>query len=186
MFPLYLRASYTSPYSTHTHTPAQEVLFPLNTYFLVKAKLSENPKKFLAQQFGNRDMTKIDIYDLVEVTETAAMEAWAKESARPTLNAAFLRGLIGQGKQPEALELPAKEPCDLTVADEATGGTALTAAIDKALPHPRGEIERERERGATPKQLSPLSAILAISACYQSQSSVQYPRKPRRKCWSIS
>ena len=118
-------------------------MFPLNTYFLVKAKLSENPKKFLAQQFGNRDMTKIDIYDLVEVTETAAMEAWAKESARPTLNAAFLRGLIGQGKQPEALELLAKEPCDLTVADEATGGTALTAAIDKALPPP-GERDRWR------------------------------------------
>ena len=109
-------------------------MFPLNTYFLVKAKLSENPKKFIAQLFGGRDMSRIDIYDLAEVTEKDALLAWERERAKPMQSALLLLGLIAKGKQAQALAQLGKGPCDLTVADEATGCTALIAAIDKAGP----------------------------------------------------
>ena len=116
-------------------------MFPLNTYFYVKAKLSENPKKFIAQLFDNRDMSKIDIYDLAQVTEKDALAAWERDRAAPALNAVLLLGLIAKGKQAQALEQLSKGPCDLTVADEVTGGTVLTAAITKARLTPSALVQ---------------------------------------------
>ena len=114
------------------------------------------------------------VYEVEEVTEDIFLAEQKRDREQPATNAVLLHGLIAKRDENKALELLSKEPCDLTMPDAATGGTALTAAIDKALPlsetHTEGESERERpreiEKGLTSKPFSLSLSVVCLSVCH--------------------